>query len=165
MGQAVRAVVLDIFKDRGKRLPKLLFLESKPLELITLQLGGLMAENAGLRLSNALNPNEMERIRAARKWLVQDLLEPPTLRNLENHFCLSHNKLQIGFRALFGNSVFGCLREHKMQRARLLLSRAEMNVSQVAWEVGYINVSQFTKTFKKRFGNLPKHYRQSVLTK
>ena len=59
--------------------------------------------------------------------------------------------------------MFAYLREYKMQRARQLFDQTEMNVSQVAWEVGYTNVSQFTKAYKKRFGVLPKHYRKSVL--
>jgi AraC family transcriptional activator of pyochelin receptor len=52
-----------------------------------------------------------------------------------------------------------------MQKARQLFDRAEMNVSQVAWTIGYTNVSQFTKAYKKRFGVLPKHYLKSALIK
>ena len=52
-----------------------------------------------------------------------------------------------------------------MQKARHLLETAEMNVSQVAWEVGYVNVSQFSKAYKKRFGVLPKQYQRSILNK
>lgn len=165
MTPAVWATALDIFNDEYKGLPKKLCLECKALELISLRLGSLMAEHAGCQAGKGLCPKERDRIRAAREWLVQDLSSPPSLRDLENRFCLSSNKLQAGFRALFDNSVFGHLREHKMQQAHILLAKADMNVCQVAWAVGYDNVSQFTKAYKKHFGMLPGQYRRSVLNR
>jgi AraC-like DNA-binding protein len=45
-----------------------------------------------------------------------------------------------------------------MQEARILLEKTETNVSETAWQVGYVNVSHFSAAFKKRFGILPKHY-------
>jgi AraC-like DNA-binding protein len=162
---AARLIALDIINGRPDRLPKKLYLECKALELITLQLGCLMSGEADRRVHIRLNRNEKDRIRAAGDWLVRDLSAPPSLADLSGRFCLSLNKLQQGFHEVYGRSVFGYLREHKMQKARFLLESAEMNVSQVAWEVGYVNVSQFTKAYKKRFGILPKHYRQSVLAR
>ncbi|WP_294348621.1 AraC family transcriptional regulator [Prosthecochloris sp.] len=159
------SIALDIFNDGFQGLPKKLFLECKALELLTLRLGHLMTENEKCHSRNGLSLNEKERIRAAREWLIRDLSAPPSLRDLENRFCLNRNKLQAGFHDLFGNSVFGHLREHKMQKALFLLGKADMNVSQVAWSVGYENVSQFTKAFKKRFGILPRHHRQLSLNK
>jgi AraC-like DNA-binding protein len=165
MDPATRSTALEVFNGRFCGLPRGLYLEYKALELITLQLGRLMSEGTNTRIDIGLSCSEKDRIQAAREWLVRDLSAPPTLDKLSRRFGLSQNKLQYGFRALFGDSVFSCLREFKMQKARLLFETAEMNVSQVAWEVGYVNVSQFTKAYKKRFGILPKQYLRSILGK
>jgi AraC-like DNA-binding protein len=164
MDPATQSIAFEVFNGRCCGLPRSLFLECKALELITLQLGRLMSRETRTQVNAGLSPSEKDRILAARDWLVRNLSAPPTLDKLGRRFCLSQNKLQYGFRALFGDSVFGCLREYKMQKARCLFKTAEMNVSQVAWEVGYINVSQFTKAYKKRFGILPKQYLRSILS-
>jgi AraC-like DNA-binding protein len=163
MDPVTQAAAQDVFDDRYHGMPQYLYLEAKALELISLQLGRLMSEKIDNQNKASLSRNEMDRIRAARDLLVRDLVSPPTLSQLGKHFCLSRYKLQYGFREMFGGSVFGYLREYKMQTARQLFTRADMNVSQVAWAVGYTNVSQFTKAYKKRFGVLPKHYRRFVL--
>jgi AraC-like DNA-binding protein len=163
MDPLMQVTALDVFNGRYHGRPQYLYLEGKALELISLQLGRLMSQEANQKKRALLTRNEKKRIHAARDFLVRDLAAPPTLTTLANAFCLSQNKLQIGFRELHGSSVFGYLREYKMQKARQLFDQTEMNVSQVAWEVGYTNVSQFTKAYKKRFGVLPKHYRKSAL--
>lgn len=165
MDPVMQATALDVFHDKYHGMPQSLYLEGKALELIALQLGRLTAAGMDTKHKVSLSRSEKDRILAAHELLVSDLSKPPTLTELADHFCLSQNKLQTGFRELFGGSVFGCLREYKMQKARQLFDRAEMNVSQVAWTVGYTNVSQFTKAYKKRYGVLPKQYLKSALIK
>lgn len=159
-----RAIVLDIINYRFNGLPKGLFLEHKALELISIQIGNIINPQASNSKSDIVrfSRSEKDRVIAAKNFLVQDLSSPPSLSELSRRFCLSQNKLQYGFRMLFGHSVYGCLREHKMKEALRLFDSTEMNVSHVAWAVGYSNVSQFTKAYKKRFGILPKHYLQAI---
>lgn len=146
-------------------------LEGKALELIGLQmlwLSGQSAyaggdpENFSRRGNGALSPEERRRVTLARDILVQNLESPPSLGRLCRELRLSSNKLQAGFQEIYGETVFGYLREFRMLQARQLLDEAEMNVSQVAWSIGYTNLSHFSAAFRKRFGVLPKQYLQSV---
>jgi AraC-like DNA-binding protein len=162
MDSSIEVVAQEIYRGGLNGSLKGLYLEGKALELIALQLKRLMSNGNDKQTHTRLSRNEKDRIRAAGDRLIQDLSTPPTLADLSSRFCLSMNKLQHGFREVYGYSVFGYLREHKMQKARLLFETAEMNVSQVAWEVGYVNVSQFTKAYKKRFGVLPRQYLRSI---
>jgi AraC-like DNA-binding protein len=159
MGPITRMTVSEIFNPASSGSPKKLFLEYKAMELLNMQITHLMNHENG----SGISASERSRIIEARDMLLQNLADPPSLNNLSRHFSLSRNKLQQGFRVMFGNSVFGYLREHKMQKACHLFKTTDMNVSQVAWETGYINVSKFTRAFKKRFGALPNQYRQSIL--
>lgn len=158
MGSITRMAVSEIFNPALSGFPKKLFLEYKAMELLTLQISHLMSPQKG-DWNGSLSTNERSRIMEARDMLLKDLSDPPSLNDLSRGFSLSRNKLQFGFRVMFGNSVFGYLREHKMQKACYLFKSTDMTVSQVAWETGYVNVSQFTKAFKKRFGVLPKQFR------
>ncbi|WDP86723.1 MAG: helix-turn-helix transcriptional regulator [Desulfobacter sp.] len=89
-------------------------------------------------------------------------LEGKSLELLSLHLAamtgLTVAKLQAGFTQEYGMSVFDYFREYRMEKARQLLSQPLTNVSETAWQVGYVNVSHFSAAFKKRFGILPKHY-------
>ncbi|WP_166404847.1 helix-turn-helix transcriptional regulator [Desulfonema ishimotonii] len=135
------------------------------MELISLQLTWLASLGGRQNKQSGLSPAERERIHAARELLVRDMASPPPLSELSQRLCLSINKLEAGFQELFGMTVFGYLREYKMQKARHFFEEAEMNVSQVAWAVGYVNVSHFSAAYKKRFGILPKAYLRTARRK
>ncbi len=163
---AVQTVAHEMLNGPCRGMPKSLFLEGKALELISLQISWAGSQSGPRCRSKrpllSLSPSERERIHAAREILEENLASPPTLSELSRRLCLSINKLQYGFRDIFGVSVFGFFKEYQMQKARLLFEQGDMNVSQVAWAVGYINVSHFGAAFKKRFGVLPKSYLKSA---
>ena len=151
--------VSEFFNPKSTGFPRKLFLEYKAMEILNLQITYLMSHEN----SSGLCASERSRIIEAHDMLLKDLSAPPTLKALSQNFSLSHNKLQYGFRIMFGNSVFGYLREYKMQKACSLFKTTDMNVSQVAGETGYVNVSKFSRAFKKRFGVLPKQYLNSIV--
>lgn len=169
MNPAVQALAYQILCGPLPGIPKRLFLEGKALEFISQQIAWMGSQGGLLgnfqRSRPVLSPGERDRIQAAREILVQDLASPPTLSELSQRVGLSLNKLGAGFRELFGTTVYGFLREYQMQKARLLFEEADMNVSQVAWEVGYINVSHFSTAYKKRFGIQPKSFLKSARRK
>ncbi len=66
------------------------------------------------------------------------------------------NKLQQGFRCLYGVSVFQYLQSFRVKEANRLFHETDMNVSQAAFAVGYTNVSHFSRAYKKHFNTLPK---------
>lgn len=165
MDPVVQAVAYQIFHAPCHGMPKRLFLEGKALELICLQISWMGSRNGLQRKRPALSPSERDRIHAAKEILVQNMASPPTLSQLSQSLSLSINKLEFGFRELYGTTVFGFLKEYQMQKARLLFEEADMNVSQVAWAVGYVNVSHFSAAFKKRFGIQPKTYLKSARRK
>lgn len=60
--------------------------------------------------------------------------------------------------ALTGISVNEFIRKLRLQRAAQLLDQRWGTVSQVAYEVGFSNLSYFSKCFKDQFGQLPSEY-------
>ncbi|MEH0021893.1 MAG: helix-turn-helix transcriptional regulator [Desulfobacter sp.] len=162
MSPGIQAVVYQLLNPPGNALPWHLYLEGKSLELLSLHLAALSTDPQTPD-TPLLNHLEKDQVRAAKAHLVSDLAAPPTLNALAAHAGLSIIKLQAGFKAIYGKSVFDYFREYRMQTARTLLEKTETNVSQTAWQVGYVNVSHFSAAFKKRFGILPKHYLKDSL--
>ena len=136
-------------------LTKQIYLEAKCLELIALKLEQLTKiENASVK-SITLKPKDIEKIRRARDILIFQQENPPSLLDLARQVGINDNKLKIGFREVFGTTVFGYLHNHRMEIARQLLQDGKMRVAAVANAVGYANPGHFAAGFKRKFGVSP----------
>ncbi len=62
-------------------------------------------------------------------------------------------------RTLVGVSPIDFLRQMRMQRARQLIAKSKMSISEVAYAVGFTDPKYFTKCFKKETGMTPSEYR------
>jgi AraC-like DNA-binding protein len=131
-----------------------LFLESKVLELFSLQLEQLERENnRGSR--RRYTQHELNQLQEARQLLLADLSNPPTIAGLSQLTGINDFKLKQGFREVFGNTVFGVLTDARMETAYKKLEDGVMNINEVAAYVGYSNSSHFTVAFKRKYGFLP----------
>lgn len=58
-------------------------------------------------------------------------------------------------KALTGKSPNEMLREARLEKARKLISKGDMNVSEIAYEVGFSSPSYFAKCYKDLFDEIP----------
>lgn len=148
----------ELFLALQSGLPGALYLEGKTLELLGLQ--ALGPDRGGAAV--ALGPGDRKTLYAIRDQLQSECAAPPHLGDLARQYGMGVAKLQSGFKDMFGASVHGYLKEQRLQKARLLFETGDMNVSEVAWSIGYINISHFSAAYKKRFGILPKKHLKSI---
>ena len=127
-----------------------LFFESKALDMIVLGL-----HQVGDKKEDAPRKREVDKIHAAAELLRNNLDEPPTLTQLSRSVGVSHVKLNRGFRHLFDTTVFGYLRQVRLERARYLLETEGFDVTVVALSVGYNSLSAFSRAFYQAFGCNP----------
>lgn len=102
---------------------------------------------------------EVEMLHRARQILRENLASPPTLNDLAQTLGTNQPRLSRIFRTLYGTTVFGFIRELRLQRARELLISTKLPVKTVALEVGYRNTSDLTRGIKDRFGMTPTQLR------
>jgi AraC-like DNA-binding protein len=95
------------------------------------------------------------RIGEARRIMLERMDRPPSLLQLSRMVGLNDYKLKVGFKEMYGNTVFGYLREQRMELALKLLQAGKSNVIEVSCAVGYSNPSHFAETFRKKFGVNP----------
>ncbi|MFH7243796.1 MAG: helix-turn-helix transcriptional regulator [Spirulina sp.] len=155
---AMRFVLEQIWRCPFHGQTRRIFLEGKCLELIALKLEQLHIEAPQLQSSSPLSADDCDRIYAAQKILIRHLDNPPTLLELARQVHLNDYKLKVGFKQIFGTTVFGYLHQHRMETARHLLHSRRLNVKEVAQAVGYANQSRFAAAFRKQFGINPKAY-------
>ena len=128
-----------------------LYFEAKSLELIDIMIDLLNHTNHDNRSARHFQSSEIDRLYHVREIMLKDLANPPNLYDLAKIAGMNHCKLNRGFKALFGNTVFGCLRDMRLEKARRLLTTGKMNVTEASCFVGYSCLSHFSNAFKEQY--------------
>ncbi|MEO3406160.1 AraC family transcriptional regulator [Mucilaginibacter sp. CAU 1740] len=153
------SVTGDILNAPHPLYIKRLLLEAKILELITeVHKPATQKDDPGFAFTNT----DKARLMEAKKLVEQNIKMPYSLIELSRKTGLNDFKLKKGFKALFGNTVFGYLGELRMDTAYKMLQRGK-SVGEVAETVGYKNAHHFTAAFKKRFDLLPSKLDKLIL--
>lgn len=127
-------------------------LEYTVLELLELALRTFLEgkeERIGISQETQLRVGE------ARRIILEQMDNPPSLLQLSRMVGLNDYKLKVGFKEMYGNTIFGYLREKRMEQALKLLQAGKSNVIEVSCAVGYSNPSHFAEAFRKKFGVNP----------
>jgi AraC-like DNA-binding protein len=102
------------------------------------------------------------KIKKAKEIIITNMSEPPGLEELSEQVGLSLKKLKMGFKQIYGDTVYGFLLDYKMDYARQLLDSGSYNVNEVGLKIGYSTGSHFIAAFKKKFATTPKKYLMSI---
>jgi transcriptional regulator, araC family len=130
-----------------------IYMESKILELLYKSL-----ENKNDKKQNNFNEEDVKMLEKARKILLGDIKNPPSIKELA-HICSTNEfKLKKCFKEYFGITVYGLLANERLNLAQKLLKSGDISVTQAAQSVGYANISHFAKIFKLKFGVLPTQF-------
>lgn len=95
-------------------------------------------------------------VREIELQLSQTLSIPAIARRAE----VSHNHLTRLFRAQFGVTVEGYIRQRRVERALHLLAHTTLGVKSIAAEVGLPDLHFFNKTIRTASGLSPRAYRE-----
>jgi AraC-like DNA-binding protein len=155
---AMHQCIRDIMHGGFEGGLKLLFLQSKCIELLTLQAQmyeDIAKRSSGGQLFTSISGHDKESIMYAREYLLQNALQPPSLTELARIAGINEFKLKQGFKQVFNNTVFGYLSDYKLNEARDLLLQGDSTIKEVSDNLGYSSVQHFSNAFRKKFGMPP----------
>ena len=133
-----------------------LYYHGKVLELLGLYFSEKKADKESCPFLN--DQETVRKIKNAKDYILVHMDAPPSLKELAKIAGLNEYQLKMGFKEIYGNTVFGFLSNHKLDHARVLLDSTQLQVNEVAYKIGYTNPSHFIAAFKKKFGLTPKKY-------
>ncbi|UUZ84191.1 AraC family transcriptional regulator [Paenibacillus sp. P26] len=142
--------ILQSIQGQGARN---LEVECRMLELMSLAFGSFLWDD--IPVSAKLSRTDMAKIEQAREIIVGRMTEPPSLLELSRLIGLNDYKLKIGFKEMYGHTVFGYLREKRLEQAYHLLKTGGSSVIEAAYAVGYSNPSYFAEAFREKYGVNP----------
>ncbi|MDC7234011.1 MAG: AraC family transcriptional regulator [Spirochaetales bacterium] len=103
-------------------------------------------------------------------WSIEDLIEhiriqfdnPLSLDEMASRCALNASYLSRSFKIKTGTTIFAYLNRVRIEKACLLLRNSSLTITEIAFSVGYNNISFFNRMFKRAMSVTPGEYRRKV---
>lgn len=116
----------------------------------------LLSAQQGNKLRQlVINGSHTHRIAQATDWLKVHLDEPVIIADLANQCGMSVSGFHQHFKEITQLSPLQYQKNLRLMEARRLIKMNDSQISQVAMKVGYESPSQFSREYKRLFGNSP----------
>ncbi|MFD9007952.1 helix-turn-helix domain-containing protein [Streptomyces sp. NPDC059558] len=106
-----------------------------------------------------MNLEDLVRLRRARDMMDRSYAEPLDVQALANVALMSSGHFSRSFRAAFGETPYSYLMTRRVERAKALLRRGDMSVTDVCFAVGCTSLGSFSSRFTELVGETPSSYR------
>lgn len=149
-------IIDAIINCKKKGILKKMFYEAKVIELLMLQFEQVFSCNFAV---NRLKKADLKKIFKVRNHLQANLDKTITLKELARLAGTNESTLKKGFKEVFGKTVFSYWSDLKMEEAARLLSESSLNISEIAFLLGFKYPQHFTAAFKRKFGVPPSKFK------
>ncbi len=105
------------------------------------------------------DPRTLVALRRARDAMDRDYAQPLDVPALARAALMSTGHFARSFRAAFGETPYSYLMTRRIERAKALLRRGDLTVTQVCIEVGCSSLGSFSSRFAELVGESPSAYR------
>lgn len=154
---------IDKYNCQCDSICKMLYFQSKAIEIISLFIQNKLSEEYELNKEANLKPYDIDKIKYARELITNDFVNPLSINALSKYIGLNTFKLKVGFKQIYNTTIYGYIRDIRMEKAREYLIGSGKNVIEIANMVGYSNPSHFSVAFKKKYGVNPSELKKRYL--
>jgi len=102
---------------------------------------------------------DLVRLRRARDLMDRDYAKPLDVPALARAALMSPGHFSRSFRAAFAETPYSYLMTRRIERAKALLRRGDLTVTDVCFEVGCTSLGSFSSRFTELVGESPSAYR------
>jgi transcriptional regulator GlxA family with amidase domain len=102
---------------------------------------------------------DLVRLRQARDRMDREYAEPLDVPALARTALMSPGHFQRSFREAYGETPYGYLMTRRVERAKALLRRGDLTVTEVCMAVGCTSLGSFSSRFTELVGETPSSYR------
>ncbi len=103
--------------------------------------------------------DNLAHLRRARDLIDREYARPLEVAVLARAALMSTAHFSRRFRAAYGETPYAYLMTRRIERAKALLRRGDMSVSEVCWAVGCTSLGSFSARFAQLVGETPTAYR------
>ncbi len=106
-----------------------------------------------------VTPGDLVALRRARDTINRDYARPLDVPALAREAHMSAGHFSRSFRAAFGETPYSYLMTRRIERAKALLRRGDLSVTEVCFAVGCSSLGSFSSRFTELVGESPSAYR------
>lgn len=106
-----------------------------------------------------MTPDDLVRLRQVRDLIDRDYAQPLDVAALAKVALMSAGHFARSFRSAYGESPYSYLMTRRIERAKTLLRRGDMSVTEVCFAVGCTSLGSFSARFTELVGESPSAYR------
>jgi transcriptional regulator GlxA family with amidase domain len=103
--------------------------------------------------------DDLVRLRKARDQMDRDYAQPLDVPALARTALMSPGHFSRSFRAAYGETPYSYLMTRRIERAKALLRRGDLSVTDVCFAVGCSSLGTFSTRFTELVGESPSAYR------
>jgi len=152
----IQEVSAEIIQADAPKLLQPFYYRLKAEQLIYLLFAELLKRSD--QNAYSINVEDIKAVYAVRDRIVEDLSLPPNLGALAKFSGMSESKLKRIFRQVFGDSIYNYYQTLRMKEAAYLIKDKKLSVSEAGYQLGFSNLSHFTRLFEKHLGVKPKKF-------
>ena len=99
---------------------------------------------------------DVQRIQTVERILTQaDLDKFPSIETLSKMAMMSSTKLKAKFKEVYGMKLYEYYNRNRLLKAKEMIAGGKTSIKEAAYSIGFSNLSNFSRAFKKEFGFLP----------
>jgi transcriptional regulator GlxA family with amidase domain len=136
------------------------YLRAKAIELLCLVLLAFDSSAPQSEGIGILGEHHLKKVRHARRLIEQSLDTPLSIPDLAAAVSTTRQRLQLGFRQLYGGTVAEIRDKLRIEHALHLVRHSQIPMTEIAMEAGYEYLGSFTRAFKASFGTSPTQMRR-----
>lgn len=106
-----------------------------------------------------VNLEDLVQLRRARDLMDRDYAQPLDVPALARAAHMSSGHFSRSFRAAYGETPYSYLMTRRIERAKALLRRGDLSVTEVCFAVGCTSLGSFSSRFTELVGESPSAYR------
>jgi|UniRef100_F4C325 AraC-type DNA-binding domain-containing proteins len=156
MTDDILRTVNDIVKQDEPSTLKSYHYKLKAMELLFYLFESLRKREKSVH--QKLNDREIKSIYKVRDKIVSSLSKPSIISDLTKIAGMNELKMRKIFTQVFGMGIYDYYQHLRMKEAARLLRDEKLSVSEVGYQMGFENLSHFTRVFEKHIGKKPKKY-------
>lgn len=129
------------------------------------QLLSLLTEMQGVVLGerkSEVTGNIRDYVKEAVAYINENYFEELTLSGLAEKYAVESSYFSRLFKQETGENLMLYIAGKRMEKAKELMEREDINIAEVAFMVGYDDYTYFSKVFKKHVGVSPRDYRNRL---
>lgn len=157
--------VKSIRNIKTKGMLRILKIEAKIYEILSLHIQQHERQNSGKKLPKSISKQELKTIKEICTLIQKEPAKQYSLDQLSIDYGLSQAKLQNGFKFLYKRTVTEFIRHIRLEQSRNLIKTTDLNISQIVYSIGFTSRSYFSKIFKEKFSISPNEFKKQIVAK